>query len=912
MEKAFFLFFYKSLHTGKSVTGYLVMDKIGKSRWYSCFLFSFLLIFTYLTAAVSANSIIKTRLKNGLRVVIIQNPIAPVVTTHITYFAGSNEAPVGFPGMAHALEHMMFRGSKGLSAEQLAAITAAMGGMSNASTGQTVTQYYFIVPEDLAELPLRIEAIRMKNVLCTQDLWKKERGAIEQEVARDLSSPMYVMYSRLLKKMFEGTPYAHDALGTRPSFEKTTGNMLKRFHDTWYTPNNALLVVTGDIKPESALALIKSFFGNIPARPLPNRPPIHLKPLKPSLIKLDSNLPYGLAIVAYRLPGYQDRDFAAGIILADIMNSKRGNLYKLVVDGKALFTGFDLKLFKETGMGFLYAGFPKGMDGSTVVASLKKVVDTYKKTGFPKDLVETAKHREIAEAEFRKNSISGLAAAWSAAIAIEGRNSPDDDIRAIKKVSQTEVNRAARKFFKTSVIGLLTPRTSGKPVFSKGYQGKESFTEKNPPQVELPAWAKKVLSTLPVPKSKLKPVVSILANGLKLIVQRETISPTVTLYGKIKNHPGLQEPEGKDGITDILDDLFQYGTCDMNRQDFQKAVDDIAANLSAGTSFSLSVLTQDFDRGVELLAQDLLKPRLPEKAFKTVKEETIAALRGKLKSPSYLAKHGLLSMLYPKGDPYLRQATPDTVKSITIDDVRRFHRKNFRPDLTSIVIMGDITPEKAKAIIKKHFGTWKATGPRPNIVPPPVPPNKSANLFVPDRTRIQDRVIIAETIGATRTHRDYYPLQVGLHVLSGGFYATRLYRDLRKKTGLVYTVEAFLDAKKTRSIFGIVYGCDPPKVSKAHSLIIRDISDMQKAPVTRHELRQAKTMMIRQVPISEESIDSSSNLLLDLAIHDLPIDEHVRAAMRYRKTTAKEIQAAFSKWIRPKDFVMVIQGPQPK
>ncbi|MCD6262077.1 MAG: insulinase family protein [Deltaproteobacteria bacterium] len=889
------------------------MYKTDKLKRYTYPLFSFLLILVCLTATASAdNNILRTRLKNGLRVVIVQDPLAPVVTTHMTYLVGSNEAPKGFPGMAHALEHMMFRGSKGLSAEQLAAITAAMGGMSNASTAQTITQYYFIVPEDLAELPLRIEAIRMKNVLCAQKLWEKERGAIEQEVARDLSSPMYVFYGRLLKKMFAGTPYAHDALGTRPSFEKTTGSMLKKFHDTWYVPNNALLVIAGDINPEATLPLIKSFFGSIPARPLPARSAIHIKPLKPSLIKLDSNLPYGLAIVACRLPGYQDRDFAAGVIMADVMNSKRGNLYKLVVDGKALFTGFDSSLFKETGMGFAYAGFPRGMDGSRVVNLLKKVINTYKDKGFPKELVEVAKHREITEAEFRKNSISGLASEWSRAIAIEGRNSPDDDIRAIKQVTQAEVNRTARRYFKTFVVGLLIPKTSGKPVFSRGYKAKESFTEKNPPQVELPAWAKKALSGLPVPKSRLNPVVSILPNGLKLIVQRETISPTVTLYGEIKNNPGMQEPKGKDGITDVLDDLFQYGTCDMNRQQFQKAVDDIAANLSAGTSFSVSVLTKHFDRGVELLAQNLLKPRLPEKAFKIVKKETMDALRGKLKSPSYLARHGLLSMLYPKGDPYLRQATPDTVRSITIDDVRRFHKKIFRPDLTSIVIMGDITPEDAKATIEKYFGTWKASGPKPKIIPPPVPPNKKATLFVPDRTRIQNRVILAETIGATRTHRDYYPLQVGLHVLSGGFYATRLYRDLRKKTGLVYTVQAFLDAKKTRSVFGIIYGCDPPNVPKARALVIKDISDMQNTPVTQHEIRQAKTMMIRQVPISEASIDSSSSILLDLATHDLPIDEHVRAAMKYRKTTAKEIQAAFSRWIRPKDFVMVVRGPKPQ
>jgi len=138
----------------------------------------FLLFFSCNARGAADNQVLQATLKNGLRVVIVRNTLAPVVTTRLTYLAGSNEAPDGFPGMAHAQEHMMFRGSKGLSAEQLASLTAAMGGRSNAFTRQSVTQYYFTVPADELETVLRIEAIRMKNTLDTEELWAKERGAI--------------------------------------------------------------------------------------------------------------------------------------------------------------------------------------------------------------------------------------------------------------------------------------------------------------------------------------------------------------------------------------------------------------------------------------------------------------------------------------------------------------------------------------------------------------------------------------------------------------------------------------------------------------------------------------------------------------------------------------------------------------
>ena len=181
------------------------------------------------THAAAESEITRATLKNGLRVVIVRNALAPVVTTQINYLVGSNEAPTGFPGMAHALEHMMFRGSPGLSAAQLSSLIAAMGGNFNANTQQIVTQYFFTVPTGDLETALRIEAVRMRDVLATDALWRQERGAIEQEVAQDYSNPQYLFYSRLLAQMFAGTPYEHDALGTRPSFQKTTGAMLKDF-----------------------------------------------------------------------------------------------------------------------------------------------------------------------------------------------------------------------------------------------------------------------------------------------------------------------------------------------------------------------------------------------------------------------------------------------------------------------------------------------------------------------------------------------------------------------------------------------------------------------------------------------------------------------------------------------------------
>ena len=155
-----------------------------------------------------------------------------------------------------------------------------LGGDFNADTREDLTQYLFTVPAEDLDVALHIEALRMRAVLDTPQEWGQERGAIEQEVAQDLSEPGYVLYEKLRARMFAGTPYEHDALGTRPSFEKTTAAMLQSFHDTWYAPNNAILVIAGDVDPPAALSEVRQLFGDIPAKQLPAKPQVRLRPVR--------------------------------------------------------------------------------------------------------------------------------------------------------------------------------------------------------------------------------------------------------------------------------------------------------------------------------------------------------------------------------------------------------------------------------------------------------------------------------------------------------------------------------------------------------------------------------------------------------------------------------------------------------
>ena len=864
------------------------------------------------TALDHSRDVARATLDNGMKVVIVPNPLAPVVTVQQNYLVGGNETPEGFPGMAHAQEHMAFRGCSGLTANQISAIFAQLGGFGNADTQQNITQYFSTVPSADLDIVLRVDSECMTSIEDSQQEWSQEKGAIEQEVARDLSNPTYKFLTRLNQDMFAGTVYAHDALGTKESFDSTTGAMLKQFYDSWYAPNNAILVIAGDVQPDAVLLKVKELYGNIPRKQLPPRSEIKLQPVKSESFTLESNLPYLLAFIAYRMPGTDSPDFAAVEILADVLASQRGRLFEMVPQGRALQTEFGLaETYRKASVAFSVAVLAAGVDATPAIAEMRKILREYAANGLPGDLVEAAKRRIIARAQFRRNSIPGLAEAWSEALAARGLDSPDDAVEAAKRVTVQDVNRVAQGYLAdtNSITAVLKPVPGGEAVSQKGFGGTEQLTSAPTKPVELPAWAASRLLTLQLPPPAPIPAETVLPNGIRLIVRRLTITPTVTVRGNVRHNGEMQAPAGKEGISDVLDELFSYGTKTLDRIAFQTALDDIAADQSAGYDFSLDVLKEDFSRGVQLLADNEMNPALPADAFSVTQRQIAQFVAGRTKSPSYRAERALIEGLLPPNDPGRREVTQQTVASLTLQGVRDYYARTMRPDLTTIVVIGDITPEEARKVIEKWFGPWKAVGAKPDVELPAVPPNKASAAIIPDANQLQDSVNLSQMVSMNRFDPDYYPLQLGNHVLGGGFYATRLYHDLRQITGYVYNVDVSLNATKTRTVYTVTYASTPANTGKARELIQRDLITMQKSDVTPAELQQAKALLLRQIPLREASADSIATGLVGRAQIGLPLDEPERAAKIYIGITAEQVRAAFAKWIRPDGFVQIVRGP---
>jgi zinc protease len=837
------------------------------------------------------------------------------VATSINYLVGSDEAPAGFPGTAHAQEHMMFRGSPGLTADQLADIGSVMGGSFNANTRESLTQYLFTVPAEDLDVALHIEATRMRGVLDSAKDWDQERGAIEQEVAQDLSNPGYKLYEKLRATMFAGTPYAHDALGTRPSFEATRVGMLQQFHDAWYVPNNAILIVVGDLEPTATLEKIRALFADIPSKALPARHLVKLRPAHAATIQVDTDRPTGTQMLALRVPGLNSPDFPALEVLSDVLSSQRFDLYGLVPRGKAISAGFSLDPLPQASVAYAEVVFPKGEDPKALEAEVRAILERVVDHGVPPELVRAAKLQERRQAEFQKNSIEGLASVWAEAVALYGLDSPDADLQRIEKVSVEDVNRVARKYLDLAhaVSAVMIPQGGGRPVAGGGgFGGQENISLGEAHATQLPDWARAALERLDVKPSSVQPVVSTLPNGLTLIVQSVDVSDTVSVFGRIRNRPEVEADVAQQGVGQLLDPLLSYGSESLDRLAFQGALDEIGADEHAGTDFDLEVLSQNFDRGAQLLADNELHPALPAAAMNVVAKQLAQIVAARIHSPGYLLQRSLRSALFPPDDPSLREATPESVRALTLDDVRAYYRKVFRPDLATIVVVGHVSAEQARSIIEKYFGAWSATGPKPDIDLPVVPPNKPGNVAVPDASRVQDNVILAQTLGLTRSDPDFYALELGSAVLGGGFYSTRLSIELRKNTGLVYSVGSTLQAGRTRGAYYIHYACDPQNVGKAANIAVQELRDMQTTVVGNDELLRAKALLLRQIPLAEASVDGIAHGLIDRREYDLPLDEPARAAQRYIDMTPADVQGAFQKWMRPDDLVRVSQGPAPQ
>ncbi|HUX20168.1 MAG TPA: pitrilysin family protein [Spirochaetia bacterium] len=856
------------------------------------------------------NRIIQTTLSNGLQVVIVPSKLAPIATSVLTYRVGSAQAPSTAPGIAHALQHLIFAGGPGLTRGEEAAVARSIGGDLSAETTADLTRYIFTVPASDLKIALHLQAIGMEGMTRSSAAWPAVRQSLDSEIAADTTNPQYSLYARLRSELFRDSPYAHDALGTQAKLESVTAEDLKRFHDRWYLPNNAILVVAGDVDPNSALTDIRDLFGSIPAGTLPKGADAAPKPAAPVSLDLTDHLAYGAAAISLRLPGYESPDYPAALVLTQIIRNDPSGMGAFVSSGGAFGAGFSYDVYPKAGIGTMVAAYSPSQDGSSVKEQLKLLLAKYMNGGIASVAVDSAKLQTELMLELSLDSTDGLAVGWAQALS-QGRTSPQELLSEVADVSTAEVNRVARRYIDLGQadFATMTPAKSGQtlPLASQGYGGVEPADFSGAPSAGLPTWAAAAEKTPSIPVQK--PTDIRFANGLRLIVQPEENSSVVELYGLVNTNPYMEVPKGKEGVDEILGQLMSDGTSSMTKQRFQAALDRIGAEESAGSSFSLNALSSQFASGVSLLAQNLLHPSFKTSDFEEEQKLIGQIVDARSQNPSVQARAAFLKAVLPSSDPALRSATPASVKALTVADVKSYYRDVFRPDMTTIVVVGNVTPDDAKRVVERYFGGWRSEGSAPNMLLPHAVPNGAAEIAIKDPGSIVDQVRMAEAIPMVRSNPDYLALQVGNAILSGGQGAGLIGKELvRKHLSADYLSSTYVSGA-SRTFYLIDFADAPQSVRAAVSAIEGAIEAIQKSPPTQGELNAARNSLLQSLALSMSDYSAVGGGLLNRSRLGLPLDEPSREAAAYENMTAGEVTKAMAKWVRPSDFALVAQGP---
>ena len=852
-------------------------------------------------------------LANGLKVVVAESHAAPVVQVAMWYNFGSNEETPGKTGLAHALEHMMFRGTPSVSDAGLDDVIARIGAQVNAETNTDVTHFFALVPRDRLGLWMRIEADRMSHLTLSEDLWKLEKGAVLQEYDADYSAPIGKLVMAVNQAAYGSDPLGRGALGARNDIVRSTAADIRAYYAKWYAPNNAVLVLSGDVKPADAFGLAQSAFGGIGAKRIP--PHLTTKPAVHSgaTIEQTGDVPFETVDFAYAIPGQTDRAVIAPLLISLASENARSPIRSALVNSQIALQYSATPVLSMRGSMFhliVTLAPAKTMQEARAAwegAFKQTFIDNY-----PTDLIDAAKRAAIVQDVYDRDSLAGLGELVGNSFGTEGGTYPNRDNADIATVSQATVQAAAKAMFaKPTVIARVRPRSSKpgevQPANAKSSSISDTFSGRLPSgTIVEAAWVREALAKSPSLSSHVAPVAFTLPNGLRLLVQEAHENPTVTISGRIENTP-RSDPPGKEGLTAILTSMMGYGSAKYSFEAERTIADQLAADVSYGGAFGAHGLSRDFPQLLDLLADDVKAPALPQEFFGLIRDAIKANVTRQAFDPDYRAARAFQEALLPAGDPALRQPTVASLDAIALADVKGIAGRILRPETTVLVVVGDVKAEDVHDRVTAVLGGWHADGAKLDLAMPPIPEPKGGAIDVP--TQSNDVAVRMGQPAVTRGSPDFDTFSLLDQIFGGDSFDSRLFKEVRMRRGLVYNIYSGLEADKDRGIFEVAFRASPRNVGRAVTLVKGEMKRMQDEPVAQSELARARSRIVGMTVIAEQDRSTLVGDLLNIAENGLPLDYYATLSQRYDAIGAEAIQRVARTWLRPNRMVEVYQGP---
>jgi zinc protease len=853
-----------------------------------------------------------TTLKNGLRVVVVEDHAAPVVQTAVWYHFGSLDETPGKTGLAHATEHMMFRGTTDLSAGGLDDIVARLGAQMNGETTYDYTELYLTMPADKVDVGLAIESDRMHNATMRQADWNVERGAVLNELEGDEGSPFFVLLQKVRAAAYPGEAEGRTPTGFISDVEHATAADIAKYYHEWYAPNNATLVVAGDVNHDVIFQKADHYFGAIPRKTLPKRTEVH--PIAVShTVNVTSDLPFPFAVVdlAYAVPGDTEAGEPAISALSYLIPNQLSPFYTALVQSNIALA---LQAEEDTQLkGGLLHVYIVVNPGHTADEAIKVFQDTMTQTlasGFAPDLVEAAKRVTIADRLYSGDSVEGMADLAGYTYGIVGERVSDEDNRLAALDAQSMTTVARKYLSQPTVIGRIDP--NAQPPRSSSDKSSAAMTDDfskrvpNGPIIE-PAALRAAVRTPTSARSILDPTSFTLPNGIRVLVQQKPGRSTFVLAGQIDGSAAFAPP-GKEGISDLASTLANYGSAQYPFAARRKAIDMMGADVENGESFNARGLVRDFSKIVTILADGQMHPTFAEPWFSLERDQLANSLQSTNSISGVMIDRAYQRLLAAPNDPSLRNASQTSVAGITQADLTAYTQAYWRPDLTTIAVVGDISPDEVRTVLESAFGGWSAQGPKPNADAMAYPAAHSGHDYIgTDASQVFVR-IGQPAVG--RNSPDYDTFLVLNQILgAGGAFESRLWQEMRQKRGLVYSVASSLDAQRDRGDFKVEMNAAPDRVVEAVDFVRSELVTLQQHPVTETELNDAKLRLVSDALLDEGSADGQARQLLDIGTDNLPLDYYSTLNDRFASITAADVQRVAQKYLDPSSLVEIYSGP---
>ncbi|MCC6459089.1 MAG: insulinase family protein, partial [Saprospiraceae bacterium] len=816
----------------------------------------------------SVEGITEYSLPNGLRVLLFPDPSKPIITVNITYKVGSRHENYGETGMAHLLEHLVFKGTPRHS--NIPQELTEHGARPNGTTWLDRTNYYetFDATEENLRWALDLESDRMINSYIAKKDLDSEFSVVRNEYERGENSPGAVLNKRMVAAVYQWHNYGHSTIGEKSDIELAPIERLQAFYHHYYQPDNAVLVVAGKIDEQKTLDLVNEYFSPIPK---PTRQLITTYTKEPTQdgerrVELRRTGDVQLFSCMFRTPSGAHSDYAALSVLANLLTDEpTGRLYKALVEGKKAVSVFGgASGYAEGGTTGFTTDLRQEQSLEDAKTAMLSVLDGLKDNPATADEVEKAKNRILKNWElgFKQSDRIGLSLSnyigtgdWRLAFLYRDM---------VEKVSADDVSRVALRYFKPAnrTIGFFIPEKNPDRAeipdapnldeLLKDYKGKAAIAQgedfdPSPANIEKRTTRGK------------------LANGMEYaLLSKENrgdgVNATFTLrFGT------LESLKGKSVIGDFAASLLNKGTTAHTHAELNEAQDKIKSRVQifgGATSVNVSI---ESDRAhladaIRLAGEMLRQPTFPADEFEKYKQEYLAALEEQKTDPNALANNVFSRVSdpeYPKDDPRYTMTFEEeaaAVKAVTLEQVKEFYKKFYGASNATGAVVGDFEQAAIEKTLRETLGDWKSPAKYERIADDYRPvPVRNEQILTPDKS---NAVYLAGFGFPMRNDDPEYPaLALGGQILGGGFLNSRLATRIRQKDGLSYTVRGSFAASpldKNASFNGfMIY--NPENLAKLEVAFREEIERAAKDGFTAEELESAKSGWLKSRKVNRSS-----------------------------------------------------------